>query len=348
MRRFSEIPNMIESLLEQNKVVLIVIDGFGKTFSDRHLEHPFLQRLALEPLEAQFPTTTTAHMTTLYTGLSVAEHGLYEWTIKDPVLGCLQPLPMISAESSTLGYSLDPSKVLPNQTFAKTLSAKGFSSACLHPLAYAFSPYNVYANRGAELMGYQDLVGAKQQLQEANTEHDYVLFYYPFVDTCGHTYGPKSPEFLRASVEALDFLETATQNLEPGTKVLVCSDHGQTDLEQLDFVDDVWPEIIEQMTALPCGSTRDVFVHVKDPSRCKAELSKRMPDYRILDKTEILALFDDPGPRLLERIADVLILPPANTACSFRAFPSAATKFKGSHGGLSDQERISTFGQMDV
>src|SRR4051794_30147357 len=70
------------------RVALVLLDAFGLVFRRRFRGHPFLRRLEragwTAPLTAQFPSTTTAHVTTMHTGLPVGAHGLYEWNVLDP------------------------------------------------------------------------------------------------------------------------------------------------------------------------------------------------------------------------------------------------------------------------
>ncbi len=85
---FAELPGYIEQrTLSGERVLVVLLDAFGMRFVERHADHPLLRRLdAIHPLEAQFPTTTTAEMTTLHTGLPVGLHGLYEWNVYEPSL----------------------------------------------------------------------------------------------------------------------------------------------------------------------------------------------------------------------------------------------------------------------
>ena len=54
----------------------------------------------IEPVASQFPSTTTAHLTTLSTGLPVEQHGLYEWRCYEPSLGVVIR-PLLFAPSAT-------------------------------------------------------------------------------------------------------------------------------------------------------------------------------------------------------------------------------------------------------
>ena len=69
---FAELPARIAALTrEHERVAVVLLDAFGWAFVQRHADHPFLRRLEIEPVASQFPSTTTAHLTTLYTGLPV-------------------------------------------------------------------------------------------------------------------------------------------------------------------------------------------------------------------------------------------------------------------------------------
>src|SRR3954451_21577077 len=94
MRRFAELPGRIEALTRAHeRIAVVLLDAFGWAFVQRHADHPLLRRLRIEPWRSQFPSTTTAHLTTLYSGLPVEEHGLYEWRCYEPSVGdVIRPL----------------------------------------------------------------------------------------------------------------------------------------------------------------------------------------------------------------------------------------------------------------
>ena len=65
MRSFADIPPYVERLLvsgERERVGVVLLDGFGRRFRERHASHPFLRRLEVTELATQFPSTTTAHV----------------------------------------------------------------------------------------------------------------------------------------------------------------------------------------------------------------------------------------------------------------------------------------------
>src|SRR3954447_7940229 len=104
------------------RVALVLLDAFGMRFAERHADHPLLRRIArdgvITPLRSQFPSTTTAHVTTVHTGRPVTEHGLYEWKLYEPALDrIIVPLPFAVPDGepdSLLATGLDPAVLLPH------------------------------------------------------------------------------------------------------------------------------------------------------------------------------------------------------------------------------------------
>ena len=88
VKSFADIPAEVQRRVDAGeRVVLILLDAFGLEFLERHRDHPFIQRLDVTPLTSQFPSTTTAQMSSVHFGMPVQEHGLYEWNILEPALG---------------------------------------------------------------------------------------------------------------------------------------------------------------------------------------------------------------------------------------------------------------------
>ena len=80
-----------------NKVVLLVIDGFGfKQFINHLKENRFLTTLTNQgevyPLTSIFPSQTKNALTTLNTGLTPQEHGLFEYFIYLKDIGVVNAL----------------------------------------------------------------------------------------------------------------------------------------------------------------------------------------------------------------------------------------------------------------
>ena len=108
-------------------------------------------------MTAQFPTTTTVHTTTIHTGLSVAEHGLYEWFVYEPELDRLIcPLTFSFAGDddphTLLAAGFDPQHVYSMPTLYGRL---GVPSHGVVPAAIVQSVTSHWLGRGASAHGFE-------------------------------------------------------------------------------------------------------------------------------------------------------------------------------------------------
>lgn len=336
---FAGLPGRIEALLASyERVAVVLLDAFGMAFVERHREHPLLRRLAIEPVASQFPSTTTAHLTTLSTGLPVGEHGLYEWRVYEPAADAvIVPLRMGYAEDERRPLELEAASLLPPERFLA-------GATVLQPAAIADSRWSRAALSGSRVLPYTDLAEGVAQL---GREPGLTYLYWDFIDATGHRRGPSSPEFDAACVAALD----ALLEVPASTALLVTADHGQVDIGAVDELDVIWPELLDHLRRdgagrplWPAGSGRDCFLHVHEPETVVAELAERLGDRA--EVRPAAELFPDPGPRLLARLADVCVLPAPGRMAWLAAFPTRERRFLGAHGGLAAEEAETWLGLL--
>jgi type I phosphodiesterase/nucleotide pyrophosphatase len=344
-----------------DRVLLVLLDAFGWRFFTRHGDHPLLARMeVVTELTTQFPATTTAHVTTLHTGLGVGAHGLYEWNVYDPGLDVLVT-PMLFAfagdneRDTLLRAGVDPAAVLPSvPTLYEELGAAGVTCAVFEPAAFAPSTFDAVLARGARVHPIADLrsglaeVGA--MLRAGGPAYAYL--YWDELDTAGHLYGPSSPEFAATAVRCLDALQSGLAALPEGTVVLLAADHGQVDVDPATtiFVNEAWPELPGLLARgrgghvlAPAGSARDLFLHC--PPETVDEVvggltrvvGGRATVHRV---AEIVAAgwFGDVGERLRARLPDVCVLPGPGETVWWREPGRFDMRFRGHHGGLSEDE----------
>jgi hypothetical protein len=320
MRGFAELPGRIAALArEHERLAVVLLDAFGWAFVQRHADHPLLRRLEIEPVASQFPSTTTAHLTTLYSGLPVTEHGLYEWRCYDPGLDAvIRPLRFAYADRD------EPLPIPPRALFPWPSTVAG--ATALQPAPIADTPYGSAALAGATVIPFEGIEDGVRGLDRPGLTY----LYWDVIDQVGHRQGPSSDAFARESLRALDALATVTSPL------LVTADHGQIDVHTTDHLDLFWSELPRHLTRPPAGSARDLFLHVDDPDLVVAELSARLGPRAQVHRAE--ALFDSIGPRLRERLADVCVLPAPGRMAALTAYPSPEHRFKGHHGGRTPEE----------
>ena len=144
---------------DYDAVLLFLIDGFGWRFFEKFQEMPFLRRLTasgkVEKLTSQFPSTTSAHVTTMHTGQPVGKSGVYEWFYYEPQVDrIIAPLLFSYAgdnERDTLKDVIKGKKLYPNQTLYQELANQGVESHIFGVRDYTPSTYTNVVTKGARV-----------------------------------------------------------------------------------------------------------------------------------------------------------------------------------------------------
>ena len=343
-------------------VVLVLLDAFGWRFFSRHGDHPLLRRFdAVVPLTTQFPSTTTAHVTTLHTGVALGQHGLYEWNIYEPSLDALiTPLLFCragdGARDTLLRAGVDPGFLRPPEpTLYERLAQGGVVSHVFAPATFAPSTYDSVLARAAEIHPIATLSAGLTDL--AATLHaapgpSYAYVYWDEVDSTGHEYGPSSPQFAAAAERCLDALDAGLRALPEGTVVLLAADHGQVDVDPATtvYVNEAWPQIAGLLARgrdgrplAPAGSARDLFLHSRPEAidELIAGLARLLGDRATVHRVADLVAagwLGTVGARLRARLADVCVLPAPGETVWWRERHRFDMRFRGHHGGLSEDE----------
>jgi predicted AlkP superfamily pyrophosphatase or phosphodiesterase len=380
-RSFADIPVTVERLLtgegsgglepellggldrRWTRVVLVVVDAFGWSVAERHADHPFLRRVAadgvLAQLTSQFPSTTSAHMTTLHTGVPVGESGIYEWFQYEPALDRMIASLLFSYAGDdareTLAGALDPAALYPPETIYERLAAAGVSSRAVQHASIADTTFSRATLRGAGVRPFTAGDGWVAEAFAACTgDPAYVVVYVDDVDAAGHDFGPSSDAHAAAAEGVLDGLARLAELLRGGgeTLLLVTADHGQVRVHPATtvFVNERLPELARHLRRgrdgrplAPAGSARDLFLHVL-PDRMGdvvALLEELLADAASVRPTaELVAegVFGEAGPRLRERIGDLVVLPRPGETVWWREPGRYDMRFRGHHGGLSPGE----------
>jgi hypothetical protein len=345
-----------------SRVVLVLLDAFGWPFFTRHGDHPLLRRFdAVARLTTQFPATTTAHITTLHCGAPVGEHGLYEWNVYDPTLDALITPMLFSfagdgSRDTLLRAGADPAVVLETgPTVYERLGAAGVACHVFGPAGFTPSTYDGVLARGAQIHPIAELPTGLVELAttlRGAQGPTYAYVYWDEVDFTGHMHGPSSPEFAAATVRCLDALDAGLRALPEGTVVLLAADHGQVDVDPATtiYINETWPELPALLARnasgrvlAPAGSARDLFLH------CRPETLEEVVDgltRRVGERATVHRVADmvaagwlgTVGERLRARLADVCVLPTGGETVWWRERHRFDMRFRGHHGGLSENE----------
>jgi hypothetical protein len=361
---------------EPPRVVAVLIDALGWAFAERFADRsPLLARVRSEgvvsKLTTQFPSTTTAHVTTLHTVQPVGEHGSYEWFVYEPSLDRLvcpltggfagEPAGGLIAAGADLGA------IYPRvESFAARLARLEARCDLVQPVATIEAPFTRMMAGTAAVHGVANArAGAALAAQLASASApSLTLLYLDDFDTIAHELGPDDP---RSEAVALDVLEAVEQKLvaalagTPGALVLLFADHGQlpTDPERCVYVNERCPQLVRLLRRgadgrplAPAGSARDLFVHVREGTLDEALglLEQLFGDDAWVVPTAQLAADGVFGPHISERfsarVGDIVVLPRAGIEAWWHEPGRFEQKMRGHHGGLEPAEAETWLGAL--
>ena len=379
---FAGIPERIRTACKTGKydaVVLFLVDGFGWRYFERFQDMPFLRRLRytgkIEKLTSQFPSTTSAHVTTMHTGQPVGQSGVYEWFYYEPQLDCIiAPLLFSQAgteQRDTLKGIIKPSKLYPPQTLYQELNSSGIASHVFGVRDYTPSSYTNVVTKGAKLHGFKTLPEALVnlgQLIDSRKNPSYINFYFANIDSTCHKYGPTSPQ-TETEIEAfLLFMDYFFTRIFTGKKrvlFLMTADHGASEVDPNTTIflnTDARFKNIERFfktnqngeLLVPAGSARDMFLYIQDDLLNEAQefLSSRLEGKAEVVKTEWLIENGYFGPEISKkfqaRVGNLVVLSHRYESVWWYERDKFEQRFYGHHGGLTPQEMEIPFITLEI
>jgi predicted AlkP superfamily pyrophosphatase or phosphodiesterase len=378
----SESPPLDDSILEPIRsrrfehVMLLLIDGLERASS-----LPFFRRIAergsVTSLTAVFPSTTSASLTTLATGLTPQEHGLPEWMVYlEEIDEVITSLPFKrwngKARDELLQLGYDASILFEGKPIFETLAERGIESVSFCSADYSHSAYSRASRRGSRtvpFLGASDLAVRIADELEAARGPRLLYVYWDGLDSLEHAFSPGSREttvelggLAHLFGEQLrGLLSPLGRNAAEKTLLIVTADHGQVRVDPRSTIYLTDSAEVRGALAvkrngepiLPTGSMRDVFLHVRpgavdETHAMLAQLLEGKAEVWRTSEAFERGLFGrgTPTRRFRNRVGDLLVLPyPGETV--WAQYPGAARphSMRGHHGGLSAEEMFIPLGE---
>jgi hypothetical protein len=356
-----------------NKVVLLVLDGFGYyQFLRYSRTQKFLADLAeksdVVPLTSVFPSQTTNALTTLNTGLTPQEHGLFEYYLYikevDRIVSTLSFDPLGSKRRNMLIQKGFNPKILYNgNTIQNNLQAAGVKTFVHIYTSYAYSNYSTMLFNGSRIvpnLKSSDLIVKLRKNLEKAKGPAYFFVHLSNLDTISHEYGPESYEYsaeLSVITHLLnkELVEKVDSKTAKETLVLLTSDHGGVSIipQNTTYLNE-FPQLVRNLQSgkggkriLPTGSARDVFLHIKED---KLTETKDLLEQKIGYKAKIVETRDaiknglfglgDVSSEFSDRAGNLLIIPYRNETVWYAHFKDRRLNLMGHHGGLDEKEML--------
>lgn len=358
-----------------DRVVLAFLDAFGWSSFLSALPRSALLERALHQgvitrLTSQFPSTTTAHITTLHYGLPVGQTGIYEWFCYYPPLDRLiSPLTFSFAEDREPNTLLSDPTVreadfAPGPTLFQQLAAHGVTSFAAQKRDIFGTGSARLAYAGSNWLPYLDAASGATMLGAALATvpgKAYGFYYYELIDKAAHKAGPSARKTGKRVDQGLAHLEQhllpALEALPGRSLLLITADHGQTDFhpDRVLYLNESIPNIAPLIRRgaggrllVPAGSSRDMFLHAA-PGETEAlyalltnhaPLTDHAAVYRV-DDLIAAGLFGAVTDEFRRRVGDVVVLPASGYGVWWRDpahYKRQTQDFRGHHGGLSPAE----------
>ena len=361
-----------------NKVVLVVIDGFGfNQFLNYHKENKFLRNLTIKgevyPITSVFPSQTTNALTTLNTGLTPQEHGLIEYFIYLKDIGVVNALQFerigSKLQTNLIDEGFDPSilLLLKRKTIHKKLKETGIDTFTHIPASNAFNACSKLIFQGSKIIPSvktsDSIVRLRKNLEENDGRSAYFFVHIDTLDTISHVYGPESYEYF-AELSMITYLlkkelaEKIDTKTAKETLLLLTADHGglNIDPKETTYLNYLPKAILNLQVGknrkpiMPTGGPREVFLHIKEE---KLSETKKWLSQKIGNKAQIIETREAAekglfglglaSKELFERTGNLMILPYGNETVWFENSENGKINLLGQHGGLNEQEMFVPF-----
>lgn len=265
-----------------NRVVVLILDAFGWNLLQAYRNDlaPVLdQATILEPITSIFPSTTSAALSSLWTGFPPTGHGL---------MGLHQFLPEYAAGTQMISFTpvfdlipdalihagLDLEKFLQVPGAAEQLAAQGIPTYAFKGREIVDSALSQMHGRGVAssfgAFSFADmLVQMGDLLHEKAGEPLYACGYWPTIDTLSH-FRNWTGTAVKAELISLfqqintSFLQQLTARAKAGTAFFIVADHGQTTMarDQMLHIED-HPQLMRDLLMRPMGDPRVAYLYTR-------------------------------------------------------------------------------------
>ena len=362
-------PSLWQPLLGDGveRVLFLLLDAVGWERMNRALAQDavtacWLEEVGavVEPITSIFPSTTTAALTTIWTGTPPAQHGMVGYTVWLREFGVVANMIALQVahkglRADLLDAGLDTERFVPVPTLAQQLKGADIPLFVLIGAAIRGSGLSQLHFRGSEQVipyaGLGDCLSLlRALLDKTSGQRALIAAYWPSFDTLSHIHGP-NPSHWDAEwhIVMTALRDVLLRDLSPEarrrTLVVITADHGHNTVpeEGVVLLSD-HPELTRRLVVEPTGDSRAPYLHVRDGERAavRAYVEERWGHaFTALDVDEALAAgLWGPGPLhpdVRSRLGDLVLLAHDGYALDAR---KRETPLIGRHGGLWPDEAL--------
>lgn len=251
-------------------VILIVLDGMGSHILEHISPTGFFKSKQIDCVTSVYPSTTTAALTTYYSGQPPIETGWIAWSQYFKEYG--RAIDMFSHKESYLGENLDFGKldVFENIMKHKTIFEQ-IEQASPNVKAYEVTPLysERRSRRSVTANNLEELLENINMLCQTHGEK-FIMAYSDNPDGLLHKFGTSSEEAQDFIKQAEEKISQLYNELPEDTIMIISADHGHKEIEKVYTLLD-YPEIQECLILPPSLESRVVAFWVKEDMKNEFE-----------------------------------------------------------------------------
>lgn len=331
---------------EYKNIVLLILDGMGEHILNRLSPNGFFYNKKVDCVTSVFPSTTTAALTTYYSGKTPYETGWIAWSQYFKEYG--RALDMLSHKESYLGeYLKSPTIDVFEEIVKYETVFEQIEKASIDVKAYEVMPkYSERRSKRTLVADNIDEIIENIELLCENPGKKFIMAYSDKPDATLHKFGAYSDEAKDFIIEAETKVEKMCKNLDEDTLLIISADHGHRDIEKAYTLLD-YPEIEECLVIPASLESRTIAFWVKEDM--KKEFEKRFKnvfseeEFILFTKEEFLNKhflgFGKKHPKIDDFIGNYIAISVGTSIIRLETFLAEGKKVKMStHCGLTKEE----------
>lgn len=346
------------------RVVVLIIDAMGWNLLQLmrdELEAVLGETAVAGQITSIFPSTTVAALSSLWTGVAPAQHGLVGFQLFFPEYATggqmISFTPVFRKFPDALvDAGLEPENFLQWPGMAEQLAAGGVPTYAVKGRGIVDTALSKMHGRGVAanygVFTFSDLlVQIVDLLDEKAGERFYLSAYWPTIDTLSHFYswdGTAVQAELRSLFHQIktEFLDRLTAVARRDTVLFIVADHGQVPYipdQRIPLTDH--PRLEEMLLMRPLGGARELYLYARQGrvAHVVQYINEELGGAFFAlptDKALAAGLFGpEPfAPQTRQRLGDVIAIARQGHIMYPPADQKMADEFKAGHGGLSAPE----------
>ena len=248
---------------EYKNVIFLILDGLGEQILNKISLDGILNKNRIDCVTSVYPSTTTAALTTYYSGCPPYETGWIAWSQYFKEYG--RALDMFSHKESYMGETLKKPLIDVYKTIVNYESIfDKIEKSSPNVRAYEIEPD--YAERRAKRsLKANNIDEVIMYINDLCTMPDrkFILAYSDNPDGLLHKYGTTSEEVKNFVKETEEKIEKMVKDFDNDTILIISADHGHKDIDKAYSLND-FPEIRECLIMPESLESRSLTFWVKE------------------------------------------------------------------------------------